>query len=126
MLQTAIESEIIFKGNLNIVYAFHQQKVFNSLHYLSYSGARASVKLVHERHVWPAIKAEVAAWACTCLEHQKSKESCHTRNAIGSFVPPNAKFEHVHIDLVGSLPPSEGYRYCLTCEDKFSKCPEAM
>ncbi|GBL92137.1 hypothetical protein AVEN_91488-1 [Araneus ventricosus] len=30
------------------------------------------------------------------------------------------------IDLVGPLPPSEGFRYCLTCVDRFSKWPEAF
>nr|XP_015911934.1 uncharacterized protein LOC107442797 [Parasteatoda tepidariorum] len=34
-------------------------------------------------------------------------------------------FEHVHINIVGPLPPSEGFRYCLTCVDRFSKWPAA-
>lgn len=33
---------------------------------------------------------------------------------------------HVHIDLVGPLPISEGYRYCLTAIDRFTRWCEAI
>ncbi|GFT99545.1 retrovirus-related Pol polyprotein from transposon 412 [Nephila pilipes] len=51
--------------------------------------------------------------------------SRHTRSEIGKFEPPSSRFEHVHIGLVGPLPQSEGFRYCLPCMDRFSKWPEA-
>ncbi|KAL0859981.1 hypothetical protein ABMA27_010296 [Loxostege sticticalis] len=35
-------------------------------------------------------------------------------------------FKHVHIDLIGPLPVSNGYRYCLTAVDRFSRWPEAI
>ncbi|CAF4948397.1 unnamed protein product [Pieris macdunnoughi] len=37
-----------------------------------------------------------------------------------------ARFQHIHIDLVGPLPPSNGYRYCLTAVDRFTRWPEAI
>ncbi|GFX44925.1 integrase catalytic domain-containing protein [Trichonephila clavipes] len=57
---------------------------------------------------------------------QRAKVSRHTRSEIGKFEIPSSRFKHVHIDLVGPLPPSEGFRYCLTCVDRFSKWPEAF
>ena len=33
---------------------------------------------------------------------------------------------HIHIDIVGPLPPSSGYSYLLTCIDRFSHWPEAF
>ncbi|UYV65543.1 hypothetical protein LAZ67_3004647 [Cordylochernes scorpioides] len=39
---------------------------------------------------------------------------------------PNGRFSHVHIDLVGPLPPSENYRYIFTCVDRFNRWPEAI
>ncbi|UYV64928.1 hypothetical protein LAZ67_3002470 [Cordylochernes scorpioides] len=39
---------------------------------------------------------------------------------------PNGRFSHVHIDLVGPLPPSENYRYIFTCVDRFTRWPEAL
>ncbi|GFX86507.1 retrovirus-related Pol polyprotein from transposon 17.6 [Trichonephila clavipes] len=39
---------------------------------------------------------------------------------------PSQRFDHVHLDLIGPLPPSNGYTYCLTMIDRFSKWPEAQ
>ncbi|GBN05259.1 Retrovirus-related Pol polyprotein from transposon 412 [Araneus ventricosus] len=103
-----------------------RREVFTNLHSLSHPGIRASVRMIGERYVWPSMKADVTLWARTCLQCQQAKVSRHTRSKLSDFVPPSARFEHVHIDLVGPLPPSEGFRYCLTCVDRFSKWPEAF
>lgn len=39
---------------------------------------------------------------------------------------PEERFRHVHIDLIGPLPPSEGFAYCLTMIDRFTRWPEAV
>ncbi|GFU12416.1 transposon Ty3-I Gag-Pol polyprotein [Nephila pilipes] len=103
-----------------------RQEIFNNLHALSLLGVRASLKMVAERYVWPSMRQDVVLWARTCLQCQREKVSRHTRSEIGKFELPNSRFEHVHIDLVGPLPPSEGFHYCLTCMNRFSKWPEAF
>ncbi|GFT77204.1 transposon Ty3-I Gag-Pol polyprotein, partial [Nephila pilipes] len=103
-----------------------RREIFNNLHALSHPGVRASLKMVAERYVWPSMRQDVVLWARTCLQCQRAKVSRHTRSEIGKFELPSSRFEHVHIDLVGPLPPSEGFRYCLTCVDRFSKWPEAF
>jgi hypothetical protein len=45
---------------------------------------------------------------------------------VGEFTLPPARFLHVHIDLVGPLPTSSGYTYCLTTVDRFTRWPEAI
>ncbi|KAA5579017.1 transposase family protein, partial [Pseudomonas aeruginosa] len=45
---------------------------------------------------------------------------------LGTFDAPTARFRHVHIDLIGPLPVSQGYRYCLTAIDRFTRWPEVM
>jgi hypothetical protein len=45
---------------------------------------------------------------------------------LGNFIPPAARFLHVHIDLVGPLPTSAGYTYCLTAVDRFTHSPEVI
>lgn len=102
-----------------------RRKIFSSLHSISHPGIKATVKLVEERYVWPGMKADVRSWAKQCLSCQRSKVTRHTQSKLGTFIPPNARFEHVHLDIVGPLPPSEGFHYCLTCVDRFSKWPEA-
>ena len=42
------------------------------------------------------------------------------------FQPPSARFSQVHIDLVGPLPVSSVFRYCLTAIDRYIRWPEAF
>ena len=44
---------------------------------------------------------------------------------LSIFSTPDARFDMMHIDLVGPLPPSKGYTYLLTCIDRFTQWPEA-
>ena len=37
-----------------------------------------------------------------------------------------ARFDHIHLDIVGPLPPSQGYRYLLTCVDRYTRWPDAI
>jgi hypothetical protein len=47
---------------------------------------------------------------------------------MGSGLPglPATRFLHIHIDLVGPLPTSAGYTYCLTAVDRFTRWPKAI
>ncbi|GFU49691.1 transposon Tf2-9 polyprotein [Trichonephila clavipes] len=104
----------------------HRQEVFSAMHNLSHPGIRRSVHLMKQRFVWPSISSDVAKWARHCLACQKSKIHRHTRSPLSSFQEPSQRFDHVHLDLIGPLPPSNGYTYCLTMIDRFSKWPEAQ
>ena len=44
----------------------------------------------------------------------------------GTFSTPDTRFDNIHIDIVGPLPPSKGYSYWLTCIDRFTRWPEAF
>ncbi|GFX44835.1 hypothetical protein TNCV_1901481 [Trichonephila clavipes] len=104
----------------------HHQDVFSAMHNLSHPGIRRSVHLMKQRFVWPSISSDVAKRARHCLARQKSKIHRHTRSPLSSFQEPSQRFDHVHLDLIGPLPPSNGYTYCLTMIDRFSKWPEAQ
>nr|VZI39510.1 unnamed protein product [Spirometra erinaceieuropaei] len=39
---------------------------------------------------------------------------------------PDARFNHVHLDVVGPLPPSNGFTHLLTCVDRYTRWPEAI
>ncbi len=100
--------------------------VFLSLHELSHPGIRATQQLVTSRYVWPLMNKEVRQWTRNCLKCQKSKVHRHTRSPLQEFQLPKQRFDKVHIDIVGPLPPSENYRYLLTCIDRFTRWPEAF
>lgn len=42
---------------------------------------------------------------------------------VGTFTSPDARFAHVHVDIVGPLPSSQGYRYLMTAVTRW---PEAV
>ena len=103
-----------------------RQQVFDTLHTLSHPGVRATQRLITSRYVWPGINKDVREWTRACLQCQRTKVHHHTTTPTGHFPPPDARFSHVHIDLVGPLPPSKGFTYLLTCVDRFTRWPEAI
>lgn len=103
-----------------------RHQVFRALHNLSHPGIRATAKLIKERYVWPDINRDSCKWAKTCLQCQKSKIFRHTVTPTGNFLGPTKRFQHIHTDIVGPMPTSEGYKYCLTIIDRFTRWPEAI
>ena len=100
--------------------------IFDSLHCIAHPGIRATQKLITSRYVWPSINKDVRQWAQSCLQCQKTKIHRHTITPLGTFSTPDARFDHVHIDIVGPLPTSKGNSYLLTCIDRFTRWPEAL
>lgn len=102
-----------------------RQRIFDSLHGLSHPGVRNSSRLVTQRYVWPCVQKNCHAWARSCLKCQRAKVGRHVHSPLGTFVPPSARFQHIHIDIIGPLPPAGSQRYCLTAIDRFTRWPEA-
>ncbi|CAI2736394.1 unnamed protein product [Schistosoma spindalis] len=69
---------------------------------------------------------DVREWARSCVGCQKSKVIRHNKCPLGSFKTPDARFDHVHLDLVGPLPDSNDYSYLLTCVNRFTRWSEAV
>ncbi|GFX10818.1 gag-pol polyprotein [Trichonephila clavipes] len=44
---------------------------------------------------------------------------------IVNLVISRFQIHHLHLDIIGPLPPSQGFSYCLTAIDHFSRWPEA-
>ncbi|XP_043500950.1 uncharacterized protein LOC122523340 [Polistes fuscatus] len=72
------------------------------------------------------MNGDITRWVRTCLPCQRGKIQRHTKNAPERIPIPDTRFHHVHIDIVGPLPLSRGYRYCLTMIDRFTRWPEAI
>lgn len=99
---------------------------FDSLHGLSHPGVKSTVRLVTERFVWPNIRKDCREWTKTCPDCQRSKVTRHVNSPVEQFQLPTGRFRHVHIDLIGPLPISNGFQYCLTAVDRFTRWPEAV
>ena len=104
----------------------YRRHAFDTLHSLSHPGAKVTTKLVTQRFVWPGVKKDCREWSRACLPCQRAKISRHVSSPIGTFSIPPARFLQVHLDIIGPLKISNGYRYCLTAIDRFTRWPEAI
>ena len=103
-----------------------RRKVFSNLHGLGHPSHRATKPLINTRFVWHGMKIDIARWCRTCKGCQTAKVSRHNTPVYGKFTEPTERFDHVHIDIVGPLPYANGFRYLLTCVDRFTRWPEAI
>lgn len=99
---------------------------FDAVHNHSHPGVRATRKLISDRFFWPSMNSDTANWARQCIPCQQSKVHRHTSSDYGVYQPVE-RFQHIHVDIVGPLPPSRyGHRYLLTIIDRKTRWPEAI
>lgn len=102
-----------------------RRRIFDSFHVMAHPGRRASTRLILQHFWWPRAESDIHKWCRSCIACQRSKTSRHTSAPLQKF-PPTGKFEHVHVDLVGPLPVSNGFRYLCTFIDRWTRWPEAV
>jgi cleavage and polyadenylation specificity factor subunit 1 len=103
-----------------------RKAVINQHHGLSHPGVKATRKMVSRNFVWPFMNSDCTSFVRSCPGCQTSKVHKHNKTSLGDIISPNERFKHIHIDIVGPLPISEGYRYVLTMIDRYSRWPEAI
>lgn len=105
--------------------SIHRRSVFLGIHGQAHGGLKTTLRLIKSRFCCPGMDREIRLWTTCCESCQRSKVHCHTRSPIAPFAPPERRFGHIHLDLVGPLPPSNGHKYLLTCIDRYTRWPEA-
>ena len=109
-----------------IVPADWRRRVFDVIHNLSHPSIRSTRKLISEKFVWNGLQKQVGAWAKQCIPCQASKVHTHIKAPLEKFSVPQRRFDYIHVDLVGPLPPSNGYTHLLTVVDRFSIWAEVI
>lgn len=107
--------------------------IFDEFHNITHSSKKTTQKIIKARYVWPRMDNDIKSWCNECQSCQKSKISRHTKIKIQPFSLPSDRFDTIHIDIVGPLPPTKfheeaytsPYRYLLTCIDRTTKWVEA-
>ena len=100
--------------------------VFDSVHGLSHAGGRATLREVSRRFVWPGMRADVLRRARDCAACSASKVTRHIHSPLVHRPVPDTRFSSLHVDLVGPLPPSEGFLYLFTILDRSTRWLEAV
>ena len=102
-----------------------RKNIFSELHSLSHPGIRATRRLISTRYFWPSLNKDVGNWAKCCISCQRSKVQRHVNSPHGQIELPSGRFDHIHVDLVGPLPPSDNNCYLMTIVDRYTRWPEA-
>ena len=103
-----------------------RRRVFEAVHNLSHPGIKTTRKLVTAKFVWQAVNKQVSSWSRACVHCQLAKIHRHVHAPLGTFKVPSKRFEHIHLDIVGPLPMSQGCTHILTVVDRFTRWPEAI
>ena len=115
-------------GVLRPLVPVQQRKaVFESIHGLAHPGIRASKRMISSRFVWKGMATDMATWCRDCVGCGVGKVTEQEKTEVQQIPLPARRFQHVHVDLVGPLPPSEhGHTYVLTCIDRSTRWPEVI
>lgn len=103
-----------------------RESIFRVFHGLSHPGVKCTRKRIQQRYFWPDMNKDINLWSKTCIQCQKQKVTRHTRSPVSNIPIPPGRFLHIHTDLVGPLPYSDGNIYILTVIDRFSRWIEAF
>ena len=69
---------------------------------------------------------QVGIWAKTCIPCQTARRVRHSKTIPAHIPIPDRKFDHIHVDIVGPLPPSQGLQYLFTVVDRTNTWAEAF
>jgi cleavage and polyadenylation specificity factor subunit 1 len=83
-----------------------RRAVFEAMHGLSHPGVRASRRIISSRFVWRGCSSDVGTWCKECTGCAKGKVTVNCQSQVEMIPVPAKKFNHVHVDIVGPLPPS--------------------
>ena len=101
-----------------------RRQLFNLLHDVAHPGVCACWSLVSSKFVLPSLSHNMGLWVRSCLRCQRSKVSTHVLSTVPVIPVPTRRFSHVHINIMGPLPSSQGFSYLLTMIDLMTHWPE--
>ena len=99
--------------------------VMKNLHF-AHNGVKESVRSMSSRYYWQDLRSDVTVFVQTCHGCQSQKSSKIRPPHYGEFKVPDQRFSHCHVDIVGPLPESEGFKYLLTIIDRTTRHLSAL
>lgn len=100
-------------------------RIFRLLHETTHQGVKATCKAIKARYWWPNMTKDITELVQACNKCQQHKVFKNIKAPLTPFSPSEAG-EVVHLDVIGPLPPSKGFQYCLTLIDRATSWPECI
>ena len=79
--------------------------MFEHVHGLSHDGQQATRWLGAACFVWHGLATDVLTWCKECAACNRAKLTRQPTMTVEKMAIPSARFSHVHLDIVGQLPP---------------------
>ena len=95
-----------------ILQAYHDQNC-----HIGFDKLYATIRL---KYYWQGLYTDAADYVKHCDVCQRSKRPAHPHNAPGICLPCADNLERLHMDHIGPLPDSNGYKHILVCIDAHS------
>ena len=96
-------------------------RIFDEVHSLAHPGVKVTRELIGQRFVWKGMRKDVAMFVRTCILCQQSKIVRHNKTPLQRFKTPDARFAHIHCDIVGPLLECNGFSYLMTFINRFTR-----
>ena len=104
----------------------HRSLVLNLFHHGDHAGQKEILRRTASEYYWPKMRQDIKNFVRSCHPCQLAKQSRAVDPGIGDFPVPDQRFQFIHLDIVGPLPESFGYKFMLTCYDRCSRWIEAF
>jgi hypothetical protein len=94
------------------------QQIFQHLHSLGHPDTRSTCHPITSHFLWEGMAKDINLWTKQCLPCQTSKIHTHVSLPPVPIPIPSCRFSHIHVDLVGPLPLSQGHTHILIIVDR--------
>ena len=94
--------------------------IMKQMHFC-HQGIKETVRHISSYYYWHEMKKEITNFVQSCHACQSTKSSKTKPPHYGEFKVPDQRFTHCHVDIVGPLPESDGYRYILSIIDRTTR-----
>jgi len=102
-----------------------RDEVFQAYHtHNGHPGFDKLYETIRNKYYWPRMYAELSQFVKCCKDCQETKRPVHNKKAPLKSLPVEDVFSRFHLDFLGPLPPSNGFRYILVAIDSTSLFPE--
>jgi len=113
-----VTQQLCLPGTLRdtVVKAYHDNN--------SHIGLDKLYESIRLKYYWPRMYADLSEYVCSCTECQQTKQPTHHKKAPLEYLPVEHVFARFHLDYLGPLPLSNGFRYLLVAIDSTSVSSE--
>ena len=103
-----------------------KRSIFDAVQGLAHPSGKTTLAILSRAYVWNNMRCDVFKWAGQCSACVASKVERHARPPVLPIPVPATRFGHVHLDIVGTFSPDQGFRYLITMVDRTMRWPEAV